>query len=126
MLFAEGVTATACASLHVLGQQLRFLDRVPRSRLLSAAEGVSVAYVFVHLLPELAEAQATVAGRVTGPLAVLNEHVYLMVLLGLVVFYALERQAVRSRCRQRQRRGVDATHARTAWSPLAPTPSTTS
>lgn len=115
MLFVEGVTAIAFASLHILGRRLRFLDRVPRSRLLSAAGGVAVAYVFVHLLPELAAAQETVAGRVSGPLARVDAHLYLVALLGLVVFYGLERQAMRSRSRQRQRHGVDEAETQVAW-----------
>lgn len=114
MVFAEGLIAIAFASLHVLGRGLRFLDRVPRSRLLSVAGGVSVAYVFVHLLPELSAAQATLAGGATGPLARLDDHVYLVALVGLVVFYALERQATRSRSRQQRRHGVDETDIRVA------------
>lgn len=50
MLVAESVTAIGFAVLHVLGGRLHFLDRAPRRGLLSAAGGVSVAYVFVHLL----------------------------------------------------------------------------
>jgi len=45
---------------------VRLLDVVPRSRWLSAAGGVSVAYVFMHLLPELAEGQAAIEGEEGG------------------------------------------------------------
>lgn len=114
MRFAEGVIAITFASLHILGGRLRFLDRVPRRGLLSVAGGVSVAYVFVHLLPELAAAQEAVADSLTGPLAGVDAHVYLVALLGLVVFYGLERQAVRSRTRQRRRHGVDEAETRIA------------
>lgn len=115
MLVAEGVTAAVFAALHILGGRLHFLDRVPRSRLLSAAGGVSVAYVFVHLLPELAGAQEAIAETVHAYVPDFEAHAYLVALLGLVVFYGLERQAVRSRVRRQQRHGVDETETRVAW-----------
>ena len=52
-LAAVGVLAV----VHLFAAHLRFLRGVPRSRWLSIAGGVSVAYVFVHLLPELAESR---------------------------------------------------------------------
>ncbi|HVL99823.1 MAG TPA: hypothetical protein VM324_11085 [Egibacteraceae bacterium] len=114
MVGLELLTAIALGGLHVFAWRLRFLDRVPRSRFLSAAGGISVAYVFVHLLPELAAAQEAVAERIGGPLRFLDAHIYLVALAGLVVFYALERQSVRSRERRRERHGVDETEDRVA------------
>lgn len=75
------------AAVHVLGPSMRFLGGVPRSAWLSAAGGVSVAYVFVHLLPELAVHQDTLASE---------RLVYLVALAGLALFYGLERM-VKSR-----------------------------
>ena len=46
--------AILLAIIHVITPSLRFLWGTPRSIWLSLAGGVSVAYVFVHLLPELA------------------------------------------------------------------------
>jgi hypothetical protein len=43
--------------VQVVTPSQRFLEGTPRSVWLSVAGGVSVAYVFVHLFPELAEAQ---------------------------------------------------------------------
>ena len=60
------VAAIALACVHVLGGKLRCLAGVPRSRLLSAFGGVSVAYVFVHVLPELAEGQDAIEEVVGG------------------------------------------------------------
>ena len=45
------------AAVHLLENRVRFLDGTPRSIWLSIAGDISVAYVFVHLLPELAEGQ---------------------------------------------------------------------
>ena len=82
------------ASVHLFSPKLVFLDHTPRSIWLSAAGGVSVAYVFVHLLPELAHfaslpQMAGEAGEHEGT----APWIYLLALTGLVVFYALERMA---------------------------------
>lgn len=101
--------------IHLYGGKLRFLERTPRSIWLSIAGGVSVAYIFVHLLPELAEGQEAVT-EVTGEgLAFLEQHIYLIALLGLVVFYGLDRLATQSRRRKRQEGKADATHVGVFW-----------
>jgi hypothetical protein len=81
------------ALIHIFGGRLRFLDRLPRSAWLSAAGGTSVAYVFVHLLPE-AEHFAKALDQDWVP-AWLHEPVYLLALLGLGTFYGLERFALK-------------------------------
>lgn len=85
----SGLFALCLALIHFFGGKLRFIDKIPRSRWLSAASGVSVAYVFVHLLPDLNEHQETLSQ--TAVLGFVEHHVYLMALLGLAVFYGLER-----------------------------------
>ena len=91
MMAAGLVAAVALALVHIGGRRLYRLDTVPRHVLLSAGSGVSVAYVFVHLLPELAEAQAHVAESTpTGVWGSVERHAWLVALLGLVVFYGLE------------------------------------
>lgn len=45
------LAACAMAALHVFAGKLSILDEAPRSRWLSVAGGISVAYVFLHLLP---------------------------------------------------------------------------
>lgn len=52
-----GICAIALALVHLFVNKLKFLSTMHRSRWLSGASGVSVAYVFVHLLPELSEKQ---------------------------------------------------------------------
>lgn len=91
--------AVSLAAVHALAGRLRLLDRVPRSRWLSFAGGVSVSYVFVHLLPELGEHQEAFAD--VGPAAgFADRHVYLLALVGFASFYGLERLAQRSRVRR--------------------------
>lgn len=62
MIFIVSLLAVAVlVAVHLFSHRLRFLDGTPRSIWLSLAGGVSVAYVFVHLLPELSEGQETIA-----------------------------------------------------------------
>lgn len=56
-----------------------------------------MAYVFVHLLPELAEAQESVAEAAARLLPRVERHVYVLSLTGLALFYGLERLTVDSR-----------------------------
>lgn len=93
------IAVIALALVHVVTPSLKFLHGTPRSAWLSAAGGVSVAYVFVHLLPELAAGQRLI-GAVTSGEAFAERHVYLIALVGLVIFYGLDRLAKSSRSRR--------------------------
>lgn len=103
------------ALVHIFVGKLRVLAGTPRSAWLSAAGGISVAYVFVHLLPDLSEAQETVSRAVDGGLAGLEHHVYLIALSGLLIFFGLERAAVGSRKHQRSATGDDMTSMEIFW-----------
>ncbi|WP_165383946.1 hypothetical protein [Natrinema altunense] len=87
--------AVALALVHLVAGRLGVSGRIPRSRWLSLAGGVSVAYVFVHLLPEVGAAAATLAERGT-PTAFAEQYGYLIALLGFVTFYGLDRHAHRA------------------------------
>ncbi|WP_306752797.1 hypothetical protein [Paracoccus actinidiae] len=88
--------------VHVVTPGLRFLDGTPRSIWLSLAGGVSVAYVFVHFMPELAASQEKVAEAVggEGTLIPAERHVFLIALAGLLTFYGLHRLAQTSRSKR--------------------------
>lgn len=106
------VAALAMAALHLAGQRMTFLSGLPRSAWLSAAGGVSVAYVFVHLLPVLAESQARDAPEVFG---FVEHEIFLLGLIGLVVFYGVEHQSLDSRRRRRGADQADCTGAGAFW-----------
>jgi hypothetical protein len=103
--------------VHLFSGRLRFLDGTPRSVWLSVAGGISVAYVFVHLLPELAEGQEAIAEALEEGegLAFLESHVYLVALVGLAVFYGLDRLATTARRRKREAGQEDATSPGVFW-----------
>ncbi|WP_338108789.1 hypothetical protein [Fischerella thermalis] len=115
LMFLTGLLAIALALVHIFSGKLRFLEVTPRSIWLSLAGGVSVAYVFVHILPELNQAQQTVKGAVGEAFAFLEHHVYVLALLGLVVFYGLERAAMVSRRRNQKAGKGDVTEEGVFW-----------
>jgi hypothetical protein len=111
------VTALAFAAIHLLGRAMSFLRTTPRSTWLSAAGGISVAYVFVHILPELDHHQDMInaSGALLGLVDISERHVYLVGLVGLAAAYGLEALARRS-ARHRARRGAgQGIPARTFW-----------
>jgi hypothetical protein len=106
------IAALALTATHVLAGKLSKLHRLPRSRWLSAAGGVAVAYVFVHLLPELAQGQQVMEESGFHPLRYLEHHAYLLALLGLACFYGLERLIKQHRS---ERPDDEPSHAGVFW-----------
>ena len=99
--------ALGLAAVHLTAPAFRFVAGPPRSAWLSGFGGASVAYVFVYLLPELADWQAHVQrsledgnGGAAGGFA--ERHVYLVALVGLATFYGLERLAAAASERGRE------------------------
>ncbi len=88
--------------VHLFINKLR-LSHIPRSKWLSLAGGISVSYIFLHVLPEFAHYQEMVAENIQiSWLAFAEHHIYGFSLIGLVVFYALERAAKKARTSQRK------------------------
>ena len=92
--WAVAAAALLFVAVHLFVGRLHVLRSVPRSNWLSLAGGAAVAYVFLHLLPELAEHQRNVADP--SPTPADARSVYLVALLGLATFYGLERHARRA------------------------------
>lgn len=65
-----------------------------RRRWLSFSSGVSVAYVFVDVLPELELQRRAMAPSVLGAALFPEKRIYLFALLGFLVFYGLARLAL--------------------------------
>ncbi|TWU22157.1 hypothetical protein Pla52o_32100 [Novipirellula galeiformis] len=100
MIVESFIGASLLALIHLFAGRLRFLDVIPRSRWLSLAGGVAVAYALLHLLPELQQHHEILRKSTADHgLQWLGEHLlWLMVLAGLVVFYGLEKVVIRSNC----------------------------
>lgn len=93
-MFIEFLITILFIIIHITTFYLKVLDKIPRSKFLSIAGGVAVSYVFIHILPELSENQATVENLLKNDfLKSLESHIYVIALLGLVIFYGLERMS---------------------------------
>lgn len=115
MTYVAAVFAAGFAVIHLFIGRLRFLDVVPRSRWLSAAGGVAVAYVFLHILPELSTHQERFAEGLGVSEQAAEGLVYLLALAGLATFHGLERLAKASRGRSRRTSGNDVVEAELFW-----------
>ena len=98
--------ALVLALIYVLGHAASDGGAVHRRRWwMSAAAGASVAYVFVDILPELGAGHRAVVGRAGENVLFAEQRVYVVALLGFVVFYGLEHMVLASRAEGRGRRG---------------------
>ncbi|MBH0161566.1 ZIP family metal transporter [Fictibacillus sp. 26RED30] len=80
------------ALVHLSSKYLSFIKDSPRSKFLSFSGGVAVAYVFLHLLPDLNYYQQKVGESLKKGIGhYVEDHIYLIAMLGLVLFYGLER-----------------------------------
>lgn len=111
--------AIVLAITHLFSGRLRFLDVTPRSRWLSLAGGVSVAYVFLDILPELEKGGSVLATQAPLLGFIEKHHTYVVALLGLSIFYGLERMALESRRETRQETGEDVTSPGVFWIHMA-------
>jgi hypothetical protein len=94
------VIAVVLAGLHLAAPRIRKLPLVPERATGSFAGGLAVAYVFLHLLPEIAEGNASIGAalsRVLEPTPLTDPAIVLVALAGFTAFYGLERLADRRR-----------------------------
>jgi hypothetical protein len=92
------VIAIVLAVLHLAAPRIRKLPFVPESATGSFAGGLAVAYVFLHLLPEIAagnEAVGEALSDVIEPTPLFDLGIFLVALTGFTAFYGLERLAAR-------------------------------
>ncbi len=95
--------ALVLAALHVAAPHIRHFPFVPERQTASFAGGTAVAYVFLHLLPELAAGSEEVGELLDDVVRVtplLDLGIFVIALAGFTVFYGLERLAQRFRTRE--------------------------
>ena len=83
--------------MHGFIAQLEVEAFIPKHRWFSFAGGASMGYVFLDIFPELSHAQGALAQADFWLLNYLENHVYVMALLGLTTFYGLDRWVLTSR-----------------------------
>ncbi len=101
--------------LHIYAGRISWIERVPERQWLSFGAGVSLAYVFVDVLPILSAGQTVVAETTGAILKPLKHHVYLVALVGLAAFYSLELLAKRSRADNLEKAREDCTSPGVFW-----------
>lgn len=111
-----GLALAVCLGLvHIFASRTRWLMNIPQRWWVSVAGGVSIAYIFLDVLPELGHAQQEIQHSQVGMISFLEHHVYLLALLGLAIFYGLEKLALRSRAHREKHQGEDTTHPGVFW-----------
>jgi len=107
--------AIGLATVHIFASQSEGLRSFPQRWWISIAGGVSIAYIFLDIFPELSKAQAELEHSNNFLLRYLENHIYLLALVGLAIFYGLEKLALRSRSHQQHKHGKDCTHPGVFW-----------
>jgi hypothetical protein len=119
MPWAGLVFVTTLGLLHVYADRLRWKDWLPEHLWLSFGAGVSIAYVFVDILPILGAGQAVLAESSGAIVERIKHPVYLLALIGLVAFYSLELLAKRSRAENSETAHTDCTTPGVFWVHIA-------
>ena len=87
--------AIALALVHGFATKLPIFHLIPRFRWTSFAGGVSLSYVFLDIFPELSHAQEELQHSETLVLKYLENHVYILALVGVLLFYGLNLLALK-------------------------------
>lgn len=107
--------AVGLALIHAFIAKLNIINVIPEHRWMSFAGGVSIGYVFLEIFPELSHAQEELEHSAFPFVAYLENHVYILALLGLLVFYGLDILALTSRRQNRSEDDVDSTSPAIFW-----------
>ena len=109
------IMSIGLAFLQAYATRLNISAIVPEHRWFSFAGGVSIGYVFLEIFPELSHVQEELAHSTIPFMAYLENHVYLLALLGLLVFYGLDIWALTSRRLNRERHDIDSASSMVFW-----------
>ncbi|MBE9101416.1 hypothetical protein [Vacuolonema iberomarrocanum] len=113
------ILAIGLALVHAFVSKLDISKFIPEHRWMSFAGGVSLGYVFLEIFPELSHAQEELEHSTIPFVAYLENHVYLLALLGLLVFYGLDFLALTSRQWNRTTHNDDSTGIAIFWIHIA-------
>ncbi len=85
------VSVAFLSLVHVLADFLRLKRQIPQKYWLSFADGISISYVFLGLLPKIIDGTASFPEHLGGAADILTDSPFLPLLVGLVAFYGMER-----------------------------------
>ena len=91
-IIETGLAALLFAATFLVGDRVHPFRSLVRDRrsVVSFGAGMSAAYVFVHLLPELSEVRQHFVASVDAPLRFEGMGIYFLALVGFLVFYGLD------------------------------------
>jgi hypothetical protein len=118
MLSLGLLLAVCLALLHLFASTLKGPSWLPQRHWISLAGGISIAYIFLDVFPELAHAQEKIE-HVGGWVEYLERHVYILALLGLALFCGLDKWALRSRAHNQTMSEADHTTIGVFWIHIA-------
>lgn len=86
------VALLTLVAIHLFANRAQILGWVWKGNFLSFAAGISFAYVFVDLLPQLEKGQSVLKRSFGDILPYLDRHTYVIALLGVLFYYGLHTQ----------------------------------
>ena len=115
MLSPGLILAIALALVHGFATRLPIFSIIPRFRWTSFAGGVSLSYVFLEIFPELSHTQEELQHSDILLVKYLENHVYILSLIGLIVFYGLNLLAIRAKLPQHSAQKVGHQNSAIFW-----------
>lgn len=93
--------------VHIFTDAIKFLHERPTNRLMSLVSGGSIAYVFLHLVPELTHYQEVAEkAQLDTWLENIDYVTYISALLGIAVFYGINQLSEKSERENRERENL--------------------
>ncbi len=109
------ILAIALALVHGFAAQLPIFSFIPRFRWTSFAGGLSLAYVFLEIFPELSHTQEELQHSEILLVQYLENHVYILALMGVIVFYGLDLLALRAKSRSQSTPEIEHDSSAVFW-----------
>ncbi len=116
MMISSGVIlAIALALVHGFATRLPIFSIIPQFRWTSFAGGVSLSYVFLEIFPELSHTQEELQHSEILLVQYLENHVYILALMGLLVFYGLDLFALRAKLSKQSTTKIESDSSAIFW-----------
>ena len=109
------ILAIALAIVHGFATRLPLFSLIPRFRWTSFAGGVSLSYVFLEIFPELSHTQEELQHSDIILVQYLENHAYILALIGLLVFYGLDLLAFRVKSHQQSTSTIEDNNSAFFW-----------
>ena len=111
--------AIGLAITHGLSSYIPVFSLLPKHRWTSFAGGVSLTFIFLEVFPELSHAQEELHHSDFFLLDYLENHIYILSLLGLTMFYLLDSVALSARATTTKTSSPTQAHSRVFWIHIA-------